>query len=527
MKRVSNRVMNLAHFLEQSARRLPDSPGLIWGEAEWNWAALDIRVNAMATILADSYGVRKGDRIVVQSPNCNQLLESAFACWRLGAIWVPANFRGIPEDLAWIVESSGASGLIIDADYAGHASHCADNLQFIISIGASGFAADYDTLISDPAGLTVPLADVEYDDPCWLFYTSGTTGNPKAGVLTHGQMAFVINNHLSDLIPGTSEQDASIAVAPLSHGAGLHAVLQVTRGAATVLPASVRFDAAEIWQLIARWRVSNLFTVPTILKMLVEHPAVDQVDHSSLRHVIYAGAPMYRADQLFALNKLGPVLVQYFGLGEVTGAITVLRPDQHEAGTGAAIREGSCGMARTGMQVQVQDDAGQEVAPGNTGEFCVAGPAVFAGYWNNAEANAKAFRDGWFRTGDVGHMDAEGFFYLTGRQSDMYISGGSNIYPREIEEKILLHPAVSEVAIFGLPDEKWGEVGVAVCVVKSGGEIEPSALRDWLLPKLASYKVPKKFVFWEALPKSGYGKITKKLVRAEYERRLTGEDADR
>lgn len=525
MKRATNRVMNLAHFLEQSARRLPERPGLIWGDAEWSWSALNIRVNAMANILAGRYGVRKGDRIVVQSQNCNQLLESAFACWRLGAVWVPANFRGTPEDLAWIVESSGASGLIIHADLAGHACHCGDDLQFIISIGASDFAADYDALIANPVGMTVPLAEVDYDDPCWLFYTSGTTGSPKAGVLTHGQMAFVVNNHLCDLIPGTSEQDVSIAVAPLSHGAGIHAVLQVACGAATVLPASARFDAAEIWQLIERQRVSNLFTVPTILKMLVEHPAVDQVDHSSLRYVIYAGAPMYRSDQLFALGKLGPVLVQYFGLGEVTGAITVLRPDQHETGPGAAIREGTCGTARTGIQVQIQDDEGQELTPGETGEFCVAGPAVFAGYWNNPQANSKAFRNGWFRTGDVGHMDREGFFYLTGRQSDMYISGGSNIYPREIEEKILLHPAVSEVAVFGLPDDKWGEAGIAVCVARPGGKIEPAALRDWLSPKLASYKMPKRIVFWEALPKSGYGKITKKLVRAEYERRLAGEDA--
>ena len=182
---------------------------------------------------------------------------------------------------------------------------------------------------------------MEHDDPCWFFFTSGTTGRPKAAVLTHGQMAFVITNHLCDLMPGTTEQDVSLAVAPLSHGAGIHLLTQVARAACTVLPASTRFDAEEIWQLVERHRVSNMFTVPTIVKMLVEHPAVDAWDHSSLRYVIYAGAPMYREDQKRALEKLGPVLVQYFGLGEVTGNITVLPPALHEAADAPGARLGT------------------------------------------------------------------------------------------------------------------------------------------------------------------------------------------
>lgn len=520
MQRISNRSMNLAHFLEQSARRFPDRPGLVWGEAQWSWSTLNARVNAMALALSQTYGVQKGDRIVVQSQNCNQVFESAFACWRLGAIWVPANFRGSPDDLSWIVRSSGAKGMIIQSVFSDHAQHCAGDLEFMISIGSSDIGTDYDTLVDQYRDAVTPLTDVDYNDPCWLFYTSGTTGYPKAAVLTHGQMNFVVNNHLADLMPGTTENDASIAVAPLSHGAGVHMMMQVARGVPTILPASNGFDAAEIWQLIERWRVSNLFTVPTIVKLLAEHPSVDEFDHSSLRHVIYAGAPMYRADQITALEKFGPVLVQYFGLGEVTGAITVLRPDQHEGGSEDARREGTCGTARTGMQVQIQDNMGAEVAPGETGEFCVIGPAVFAGYWENPKANDEAFRNGWFCTGDVGHMDADGYFYLTGRQSDIYISGGSNIYPREIEEKLLLHPDVSEVAIFGYPDPKWGEVGIAVCVPTRGRTLEADTLHNWLAEKVASYKRPKSIVFWDELPKSGYGKITKKLVRAEYEQQL-------
>ena len=366
----------------------------------------------------------------------------------------------------------------------------------------------------------VENAAVEYDDPCWFFFTSGTTGRSKAAVLTHGQMAFVVTNHLADLMPGTTEHDASLVVAPLSHGAGVHQLVQTARGVPTILLPSERFDIAEAFRLIETHRVSNIFTVPTILKMMVEHPAVDRYDHSSLRYVIYAGAPMYREDQKAALKKLGKVLVQYFGLGEVTGNITVLPPALHDPEDGPQARIGTCGFERTGMQVSIQGDDGRELKPFETGEICVIGPAVFAGYYDNPEANAKAFRDGWFRTGDLGHMDEEGFVYITGRASDMYISGGSNIYPREVEEKILTHPAIGEVAVLGVPDPVWGEVGVAVCVPREGaGPVTEAEMAGFLAPKVPRYKMPKRFFFWDALPKSGYGKIPKRLVRDELEAR--------
>jgi acyl-CoA synthetase (AMP-forming)/AMP-acid ligase II len=392
-------------------------------------------------------------------------------------------------------------------------------MRFAISIGQSEFGEDYDELVRLHTGQAAPTAAVEHDDPCWFFFTSGTTGRPKAAVLTHGQMAFVITNHLCDLMPGTTHADASLVVAPLSHGAGVHQLVQVARGAKTVLLASDRFDIDEAWKLVEEWHITNMFTVPTIVKLLTEHPAVDAYDHSSLRYLVYAGAPMYREDQKYALAKLGKVLVQYFGLGEVTGNITVFPPALHSAEDGPKEKIGTCGYERTGMQVSIQDNQGREVPPGATGEICVCGPAVFAGYYNNPEANEKAFRDGWFRTGDLGHMDEEGFVYITGRASDMYISGGSNVYPREIEEKILTHPAIAEVAILGVPDRTWGEVGVAVCVLRPGTEINERELLAWMDGKVARYKLPKRVFLWDALPKSAYGKITKKNIRAELEAR--------
>ena len=512
MQPVSTRVMNLSHLLTESARRAPGDIGLVWGDASWTWATLDARATAFARVLTQDYGVAKGDRVLVQSANCNQMFEAVFGCWRAGAVWVPANYRQSPEDVAYLAQSSGAKLLLCSAEFPDHAAACG---LPTIAIGQAAFGPEYDALIAPHIGQPHPVAEVERDDPCWFFYTSGTTGRPKAAVLTHGQMAFVITNHLCDLMPATGPEDASMVVAPLSHGAGVHQLSQVAHGVKTILPTGTKFDPKELWSLVARWRVTNMFTVPTIVKLLVEHPSVDAHDHSSLRYVIYAGAPMYRADQVRALAKLGPVLVQYFGLGEVTGAITVLPPLHHHIDDGA-MRLGTCGFARTGMQVQIQDAAGQELAAHETGEIAVIGPAVFAGYFNNPDANAKAFRNGWFLTGDLGHMDDQGFVYLTGRASDMYISGGSNIYPREIEEKLLMHPAISEVAVLGVPDPVWGEVGMAVCVCHGD---QPADLLDWLSGKLARYKLPRHVVFWDALPKSAYGKITKKMIRDELAQR--------
>ncbi|WP_201841990.1 acyl-CoA synthetase [Microvirga zambiensis] len=517
IRRESNRVMNLSHFLRQAARRHAEEIGFVWGERTWTWSDLDRRVDAMAAALA-AKGIGKGDRVLVQSKNCNQMFESMFACFRLGAVWVPTNFRQTPDEVAYLAQASGASGMICHGDFPEHAEtvpQAAPAIRFVISIGRSGFGEDYDALVESHMSQPVATAGVEHDDPCWFFFTSGTTGRPKAAVLTHGQMAFVITNHLCDLMPGTTHADASLVVAPLSHGAGVHQLVQVARAVKTILLSSDRFDVDEAWTLVERWRVTNLFTVPTIVKLLTEHPSVDAHDHSSLRYVIYAGAPMYREDQKHALKKLGKVLVQYFGLGEVTGNITVLPPSLHDPEDGPDVKVGTCGYERTGMQVSIQDDQGREVAPLATGEICVCGPAVFAGYYDNPEANTKAFRDGWFRTGDLGHVDAEGYLYITGRASDMYISGGSNIYPREIEEKILTHPAIAEVAVLGVPDRTWGEVGVAVCALRPETTLDERELLAWLESKIARYKLPKKVFFWEALPKSAYGKITKKTIREE------------
>ncbi|HMA15873.1 MAG TPA: AMP-binding protein, partial [Kiloniellaceae bacterium] len=358
--------MNLGRLLSDTARRLPEATALVWGERRWTWAETAGRVDALVAALRRR-GLGKGDALLVQAKNSNQMFESLWAAFTLGGVWVPTNFRLTPPEVAYLATSSGAKAMICDEAFSAHAdAACGASpaLRHRIAIGRprDGETA-YEDLVAEGRGEAVEPAEVDYGDPCWFFYTSGTTGRPKAAVLTHGQLAFVTNNHLADLMPGTTEQDASLVVAPLSHGAGVHALSQVARGARSVLLSGAAFNEEEIWRLVEAERITNMFTVPTILTRMVRHPAVDRYDHCSLRYVIYAGAPMYRADQKDALAKLGKVIVQYYGLGEVTGNITVLPREQHSLDDDA-MPLGSCGYARTGMEIAIKDADGHRLPPG-------------------------------------------------------------------------------------------------------------------------------------------------------------------
>lgn len=506
-------VMNLGNLLTQTARKYPRHAGLIHGEHRHSWAQINRRVDALAYHL-QTLGIKAGDRILVQLANGLPLFESAWAAFKLGAVWVPVNCRLTPPEVAWIAASSGARLMLTQQAFEAHAAAAQAQAPALRQVLRCDEAA-YASLAAAPARPPFPAAEVTARHPVWFFFTSGTTGRPKAAVLTHGQMAFVITNHLADLLPGLTENQPSLVVAPLSHGAGIHAFVNVARGAASILLAGESLDCAAAFAAIEQHRVANLFTVPTILKRLAEDPAAARFDRSSLRQVIYAGAPISRADQCRALEVLGPVIVQYLGLGEVTGNITVLRADEHLEAGGALL--GSCGTARTGMEVLVLDDNCQPVGPGEQGEICTRGPAVFAGYWNNPEANAQAFRGGWFHTGDLGTMDARGFVTVTGRSSDMYISGGSNVYPREIEEALRRLPDIAEAVVFGIPDVQWGEAGVAVLVPREAGlALDRDAVLAHLQPLLARYKWPRHIEFWASLPTSAYGKLVKKDIRAHF-----------
>lgn len=512
--RASDRVMNLGTLSTQAAKRKPHRPALIWGAQRRSWAEFDARASAIAHALAQG-GIRRGDRVIIHSPNCPEMLEAMVATLKAGAVMVPTNFRLAPGDIADMAARAGARAVIGHAAYPEHirkveeAAPGCKNRLVIEGEGSDGFEA----ACARFEGRAFPDVDVDYNDPCWFFFTSGTTGKPKIATLTHGQMSFIAVNHIADLMPGLGDGDVSMAIAPLSHGAGAHFFPNMARCVPTVLAESASFNPEEIWRLIETHRVTNMFTVPTIVKRLCEHPAVDRYDHSSLRHVIYAGAPMYRQDQKHALSKIGKVLVQYFGLGEVTGCITVLPAHEHSLDDGD-MPVGSCGFPRTGIDIAILDDKGERLSPLETGNICVGGVGVFAGYFENEAANRESFVDGWFITGDLGHVDERGYVYITGRRSDMYISGGSNVYPREAEEKLLEHPSIAEAAIVGVPDLDWGEAGAAIVTLKDGVSFDEAELRAWMQGRIARYKQPRDIHVWDELPKSGYGKVEKKRILA-------------
>ncbi|TWH18352.1 AMP-binding protein [Prauserella rugosa] len=512
------RAVNIAHLLTATARRLPERDAVVRGPERLSWHELDMRASAVAAELRRR-GVGRGDAVLVHSPNHVELIAAMFGVWRAGGVFAPANFRLTASEVADLADLTTPTALICHTDYGEHAAAVADAAALpggTLWIGAEPDIQGAISALPQPDSAE-PDEAVWNGDHAWYFFTSGTSGRPKAVVLTHDRLGFVVNNHICDLMPGLGAGDAQIVVAPLSHGAGVHLLPQVARGAKTVLPTSPGLDPAEVWRLVEDERVTNAFTVPTILTTLTQAPEAARHDLSSLRYVIYAGAPMYRADQERAREVLGEVLVQYYGLGEVTGNITVLPPEQHGRPSPDGVEFGTCGYPRTGMQVSIQDTDGRELPPGSQGEICVAGPAVFPGYLRNDEANAESFRDGWFRTGDLGMVDDEGYVYVTGRASDMFISGGSNVYPREIEERLLRHPGVAEVAVVGVPDPKWGEIGVAVCVAAGHAPVNTDELRSWLGDTLARYKIPKRFVWWDEIPKSGYGKVVKRTIKQRLE----------
>jgi long-chain acyl-CoA synthetase len=350
------------------------------------------------------------------------------------------------------------------------------------------------------------------EDTAWLFYTSGTTGYSKGAMLTHRNLYNMMMSFLADIGP-VDETDAALYPAPLSHGAGLLALAHLVRGAANVVPESGGFQPDEIVDLINRFPGSSFFAAPTMVNRLVNSPSLADLKVENLDHIFYGGAPMYVEDLKRALSALGPRLWQAYGQGESPCTISYLPPYMHfDNGDGRLDdRLSSVGIARTGVSVRVVDAQGNDMPPGDNGEVIVAGDVVMAGYWNNPSATAQALRDGWLWTGDVGTFDAHGFLYLKDRSKDVIISGGSNIYPREVEEVLLRHPAVTEVSVIGRRHPDWGEEVVAF--VASSAPVTAEELDVFCMEHIARFKRPKAYRFLSNLPKSNYGKILKTEIR--------------
>jgi acyl-CoA synthetase (AMP-forming)/AMP-acid ligase II len=352
------------------------------------------------------------------------------------------------------------------------------------------------------------------EDIAWLFYTSGTTGRPKGAMLSNGNLHAMTYAYLADVdypMPG----GATVYAAPLSHGAGLYSLVHVLQGSAHVVPTSGGFEPAELLALGKHFGDVSLFAAPTMVKRLVNHARDVGADGEGLRTIVYGGGPMYLADIENAVSTLGSRFVQIYGQGECPMTITTLRRELVADRTHPRWRErlASVGTPHSCIEVRVAGEHGKPLPPGDTGEVLVRGAAMMRGYWNRPEANAVTLRDGWLWTGDLGCLDEDGFLTLKDRSKDVIISGGSNIYPREVEEVLLMHPDVAEACVVGRPHTDWGEEVIAFVVVRSGCQLDVAALDRHCLQQIARYKRPKQYLFLDALPKNNYGKILKMELR--------------
>jgi acyl-CoA synthetase (AMP-forming)/AMP-acid ligase II len=441
--------------------------------------------------------------------NCAEFLEMLFVCWAAGLCAVPVNARLHPDEVAHIAGDAGTRLIVATPGLAAALAPLVGSVEALMAVLAT--AGDgYAALLKGG----VPMRPVESSstDRAWLFYTSGTTGRPKGAVLTHRNLLFMSHCYYAD-IDALDERDTCLHAGPLSHGAGLYALPHLLRGGhQVVLP---HFDVDAIIDAVRRHSRISMFAAPTMLTRLVQAPEVAAADLANLRTIFYGGGPMYVADLERALGLFGPRLYQLYGQGESPMTITGLDQRKHADATHPRWRErlGSCGVPRTGVLVKVVDDGDRELPAGEVGEVVTKSDCVMEGYWGNPEATAATLCGGWLHTGDLGSFDKDGFLTLRDRSKDMIISGGSNIYPREIEEVLLRHPDLLEASVVGRPHREWGEEVVAFVVARPGAEIAAEALDRLCLDHIARFKRPRLYRFVEALPKNNYGKVLKTELR--------------
>ncbi len=501
--------MNLALWLERSAQVAGAAPGLLLGDqVAADYAGFHARAAGLAKSLR-AEGIAPGDRVGIFAKNCPEYLVALYAVWTAGAVVVPINAKLHPREAAWILEDSGAK-LVFVAGNAG------------VELGALSGVRQIDLLGADcaemQAGAWRPCCQREAGDLCWLFYTSGTTGKPKGVRITHGMVMATSLSYPLD-VDEVKATDAALYAAPMSHGAGLYAAIHVRRAAAHLVPASGGFDPAEVLGLAARHGSVSMFLAPTMVRRLTDAAKAAGSRGLGIRTIVYGGGPMYAADIIEAVDWFGPKFVQIYGQGECPMAITALGRAEvaDRSHPRWRTRLASVGRAQSVVEVAIGGDSGF-LPVGETGEIMVKGAPVMPGYWRNEEATAKTLRGGWLMTGDMGSLDADGYLTLADRSKDVIISGGSNIYPREVEEVLLTHEAVHEVSVVGRPSAEWGEEVVAFVVPTSGARPDPAALDAHCLTQIARFKRPKDYVFVEDLPKNNYGKVLKTELRA----RLSG-----
>lgn len=494
--------MNIAHWLDRAATRTPEAPALQLGlDVVADYGSFRRSAAGFARWIAQK-GIAPGDRVALFMKNCPEYLIALFGVWMAGAVVVPINAKLHAKEASWIIGNSGASLVLVTPGLEAGLEGAG-----ILDIKSEEFGQ---------ACAMPPLTtqDRSADDLAWLFYTSGTTGRPKGVIMTHGMLATMSLCYLCD-VDEVRSGDAALYVAPMSHGAGIYAPVHVLRGAGHISPPSGAYDPDEFLDLAAAHGSVSAFLAPTMVQRLTASASAAGRSGEGIRTIVYGGGPMYRADIEAALDHFGSKFVQIYGQGECPMTITALSREEiadrdHPDWTA---RIDSVGRAQSAVEVKILDDEDRLASPGEIGEIIVQGLPVMPGYWQATEASSGTLKDGWLRTGDRGSMDAQGYVTLRDRSKDVIISGGTNIYPREVEEVLLTHPGVQEVAVVGRHSQEWGEDVVAFVVVAPGFACTERDLDDHCVSQIARFKRPKTYHFPDELPKNAYGKVLKTELR--------------
>jgi acyl-CoA synthetase (AMP-forming)/AMP-acid ligase II len=474
------------------------------------WLELDLRSNAVAHVVL-GLGVSPGDRVAFLGKNSSRFFDILFGVNKAAAALLPLNWRLAVPELVDIVTDAAPTVLIADAEYADVAA------KVVAAVGLSCKVLGYDSTqpgageldrLTDAAPHTDPAIDVNPWSTAVLMYTSGTTGTPKGVQLSHqGYLYLRLCEHLEPSFSYTPE-DSMLTVMPLFHAMGVGLSLQALYNGAAVAVYSMP-DPGDLIAMIERDRPTLLPLVPTVIQMLLDHPKAASADFSSVRVVVYAGSPIGLHLLKRALAALECDFIQFYGATETGAGVTFLRPEQHRQGQ----KLDSCGSPLPLIDIKVADALGNEVADGEVGEFLIRSPSLTTGYHNQPEATAAAFPDGWYRSGDAGYRDADGFLFLVDRVKDMIITGGENVYSTEVEQALQQIDGVQMCAAVGLPDEKWGERVVAVVVLEPSKSLTEAEIIAGCRERIAGYKVPKEVRFVSALPMTASGKVMKRTLR--------------
>jgi acyl-CoA synthetase (AMP-forming)/AMP-acid ligase II len=504
--------MNAGYLITRSARYFPERTAFVIEGESISFRSLNLRVNKLANALL-SLGLKKGDRVGLLFHNSFPYLESYLALYKAGLVWVRLNARLTPSEIRRMTQDSGTRALIHGPEFAEVAEEVSTELQWIIHHGV-GTGIDYEECL-EKGSQQEPEADVTLDDLCDLWYTSGTTGAPKGIMLTHRNIMACTQFLLSDVYDITSK-DQFLTAGALSHAGSVRVLPFVIRGAACHLHR--HFDPLKILQETEALKITDWAVVPTMLIAIMDHPEFSRFNLSSLKRITYAGSPLPVERIKEAVEKFGPILDQSYGQAESIITITHQPREEHKVNGDPTCekRLASAGREYPGVQIRIVGDNDNILGPGEIGEVVTRSDLVMRGYWNQPDKTEEALKGGWLHTGDIGYMDEEGYLYLVDRKHDKIITGGLNVFPREVEEVISTHPAVAQVAVFGVEDPFWGEAVTAAVVLRKGAEAGADELMAFCKDRLAGYKRPKKFHRLEDLPKNLYGKVMRKDLKKQF-----------